>query len=125
MILISGSSDQAITDLQQGHYEEFDQMNAAKLYAKAAYRIKRPEDIGIGVARAIRAAVSERPGGVYLDLPAKLLGSVIDLETAQKSLVKVIDPSLGPCSPAASPGGSLRLQEIYYQYILSPHSPPS
>ena len=29
-------------------------------------------DIGIGFARAIRAAVSGRPGGVYLDLPAKL-----------------------------------------------------
>src|SRR6185437_11593380 len=66
---------------------------AAKPYAKAAYRINRPQDIGIGIARAIRAAVSGRPGGVYLDLPAKLLGMAIELETAKKSLVKVIDPS--------------------------------
>src|SRR5437870_11929590 len=58
MILISGSSDREIVDLQQGDYEELDQMNAAKPYAKAAYRVNRPEDIGIGVARAIRAAVS-------------------------------------------------------------------
>lgn len=93
MILISGSSDRAIVDLEQGDYEELDQMNAAKPYTKAAYRINRPEDIGIGVARAIRAAVSERPGAVYLDLPAKLLGSVIDLETAKKSLVQAVDPS--------------------------------
>src|SRR5215470_15117411 len=57
MIQISGSSDRAIVDLQQGDYEELDQMNAAKLYAKAAYRINRPEDISIGVARAIHAAV--------------------------------------------------------------------
>lgn len=49
------------------------------------------EDIGIGVARAIRAAVSGRPGGVYLDLPAKLLAQTMDAVKAQQSLVKVVD----------------------------------
>src|SRR5262249_57457066 len=50
-------------------------------------------DIGMGVARAIRAAVSGRPGGVYLDLPAKLFGQVMDAAAGRKSLVKVIDPA--------------------------------
>jgi oxalyl-CoA decarboxylase len=45
------------------------------------------------VARAIRAAVSGRPGGVYLDLPAKLFSQVMDAEAGAKSLVKVIDPA--------------------------------
>ncbi len=93
MIQISGSSERAIIDLQQGDYEELDQMNAAKPYAKAAYRVDRPEDIGIGLARAIRAAVSGRPGGVYLDLPATLLSATIDAEDAAASLVKVVDPA--------------------------------
>src|SRR5665213_38371 len=93
MILISGSSDRSIVDLDQGDYEELDQMNAAKRYAKAAYRINRPQDIGIGIARAIRAAVSGRPGGVYLDLTEEVLGSSLDMETAKKSLVKVVDPA--------------------------------
>jgi oxalyl-CoA decarboxylase len=93
MILISGSSDRSIVDLEQGDYEELDQMNAAKRYAKAAYRINRPQDIGIGIARAIRAAVSGRPGGVYLDLTAEVLGSSLDMEIAKKSLVKVVDPA--------------------------------
>ncbi len=57
MIMISGSSDRAIVDLEQGDYEEMDQLAAARPYAKAAYRVNRPQDIGIGVARAIRAAV--------------------------------------------------------------------
>ncbi len=91
MILISGSSDRAIVDLEQGDYEEMDQMNAAKRYAKAVYRVNRPQDIGIGIARAIHAACSGRPGGVYLDLTAEVLGSVLDKETAKKSLVKVVD----------------------------------
>jgi len=93
MIQISGSSDRAIVDLQQGDYEELDQMNAAKPYAKAAYRVNRPEDIGTGVARAIRAAVSGRPGGVYLDLPASVLSATLDAGTAARSLVRVVDAS--------------------------------
>ncbi|HTT76659.1 MAG TPA: oxalyl-CoA decarboxylase [Candidatus Binataceae bacterium] len=91
MIQISGSSDRAIVDLQQGDYEELDQMNAAKPYAKAAYRVNRAEDIGIGLARAIRAAVSGRPGGVYLDLPASVLSATLDAGSAARSLVCVAD----------------------------------
>src|SRR5256712_2424143 len=91
MIQISGSSDRAIVDLQQGDYEELDQMNAAKPYAKAAYRVDRAEDIGIGLVRAIRAAVSGRPGGVYFDLPASVLGATLDAETGARSLVRVVD----------------------------------
>ena len=93
MILISGSSEREIVDLQQGDYEEMDQLAIAKPLCKAAYRILHAEDIGIGIARAIRAAVSGRPGGVYLDLPAKLFGQVMNAEAGRKSLIKVIDPA--------------------------------
>ena len=91
MILISGSSEREIVDLQQGDYEEMDQLAIAKPLCKAAFRVLHAQDIGIGLARAIRAAVSGRPGGVYLDLPAKLFGQVMDAEAGRKSLVKVID----------------------------------
>jgi oxalyl-CoA decarboxylase len=99
MILISGSSEREIVDLQQGDYEEMDQLAIAKPLCKAAFRVLHAADIGIGVARAIRAAVSGRPGGVYLDLPAKLFGQVIDAAAGEKSLVKVID-----AAPAQIPG---------------------
>lgn len=91
MILISGSSEREIVDLQQGDYEEMDQLAIAKPLCKAAYRVLHAEDIGIGIARAIRSAVSGRPGGVYLDLPAKLLGQTMDAAAGAASLVKVID----------------------------------
>src|SRR6188508_3119812 len=93
MILISGSSEREIVDLQQGDYEEMDQLAIAKTMCKAAYRVLHAADIGVGFARAIRAAVSGRPGGVYLDLPAKLFGQVMNAEAGRKSLVKVIDPA--------------------------------
>ena len=99
MILISGSSEREIVDLQQGDYEEMDQLAIAKPLCKAAYRILHAEDIGIGIARAIRAAVSGRPGGVYLDVPAALLGQTMDAAAGAASLVKVID-----AAPAQLPG---------------------
>jgi oxalyl-CoA decarboxylase len=93
MIMISGSSEREIVDLQQGDYEEMDQLAIAKPLCKAAFRVLHAADIGIGVARAIRAAVSGRPGGVYLDLPGKLFAQVIDADAGARSLVKVIDPA--------------------------------
>src|SRR5258707_668367 len=101
MILISGSSQREIVDLQQGDYEEMDQLAIAKPLCKAAFRVLHAADIGIGLARAIRAAVSGRPGGGYLDLPAKLFGQVMDAAAGGKSLVKVID-----AAPAQIPAPS-------------------
>lgn len=91
MILISGSSEREIVDLQQGDYEEMDQLAIAKPLCKAAFRVLHAEDIGVGIARAIRAAVSGRPGGVYLDLPAKLLPQEMPVEAGRASLIKVVD----------------------------------
>lgn len=93
MILISGSSEREIVDLAQGDYEEMDQLAAAKPFCKAAYRLTYAQDIGIAVARAIRSAVSGRPGGVYLDIPGAMLGQVVDAVEAARSLVKVIEPA--------------------------------
>jgi len=93
MILVSGSSEREIVDLQQGDYEEMDQLAIAKPLCKAAFRVLHAEDIGVGVARAIRAAVSGRPGGVYLDLPAKLFPQTVDAALGRQSLIKVVDPA--------------------------------
>lgn len=93
MIQISGSSDRAIIDLQQGDYEELDQMNTAKPFVKASYRVNKPEDLGIALARAIRASVSGRPGGVYLDLTTDVLAAVMDKDAADKTIFTVEDPA--------------------------------
>jgi oxalyl-CoA decarboxylase len=99
MILISGSSEREIVDLQRGDYEEMDQLAIARPHAKAAYRILHAKDIGLGVARAVRASLSGRPGGVYLDVPGALLGQVMDAVEGEQSLIKVVDPN-----PASVPG---------------------
>src|SRR6187549_1687963 len=91
MILISGSSEREIVDLSQGDYEEMDQLAIAKPLCKAAFRVLHADDIGVGIARAIRAALSGRPGGVYLDLPAKLFPQAMDAAAGAASLIKVVD----------------------------------
>lgn len=93
MIQISGSSNRALVDLQRGDYQELDQLNAARPFAKAALRVDRVEDIGRGVARAIRTAVSGRPGGVYLDIPGAVLGQAMDVAAAADSVWRVVDPA--------------------------------
>ncbi|OMC57765.1 oxalyl-CoA decarboxylase [Mycobacterium sp. IS-836] len=93
MIQISGSSDRAAVDLQRGDYQDLDQLNAARPFAKAAYRIGRIEDIGRGVARAIRTAISGRPGGVYLDIPGEILGQAMDASAAADTIWPVVDPA--------------------------------
>ncbi|MBU6460014.1 MAG: oxalyl-CoA decarboxylase [Proteobacteria bacterium] len=93
MILISGSSEREIVDLQQGDYEEMDQLNIARPFCKASFRINRPEDIGVAVARAVRTAVSGRPGGVYLDIPARLFAQTFSAEEGRKSVFAPIDPA--------------------------------
>ncbi len=92
MIQISGSSERHLVDMQRGDYEELDQLSAARPFAKAAYRIGRVEDIGLGIARAIRTAVSGRPGGVYLDIPGAVLAQTIDAQAAANTIWRVIDP---------------------------------
>jgi len=93
MIQISGSSDRAMVDLQRGEYGELDQLNAARPFVKAAYRIGRVEDIGRGVARAIRTAISGRPGGVYLDIPGDVLGQALEASVAADTIWRVVDPA--------------------------------
>ena len=92
MIQISGSSVREPIDLDQGTYEGLDQLNVAKGLVKAAYRVNKPEDIPIAVGRAYRAAISGRPGGVYLDVTTPCLGAVMNKADADKLFFTPVDP---------------------------------
>jgi oxalyl-CoA decarboxylase len=91
MIQISGSSEREPIDLQQGNYEALDQLSIAKPLVKAAFRVNRAEDIPLGVVRAYRAAISGRPGGVYLDITTPALGQVMNREDAEALLHQPVD----------------------------------
>ncbi len=104
MIQISGSSVREPIDLDQGNYEALDQFNVAKGLAKAAYRVNRPQDIPTAVVRAYRAAISGRPGGVYLDVTETCLGAIMDGADADKLFFDAVDlcPAMPPATEAVT-----------------------
>ena len=91
MIQISGASDPTMVDMNMGTYEQLDQFNTAKPLVKAAFRCSKAEDIHSAVARAYRAAVSGRPGGVYIDMTTPALGQVMNREDAEKLFYSPVD----------------------------------
>ena len=109
MIQISGSSVREPIDLNQGTYEGLDQLNVAKGLVKAAYRVNKIEDIPTAVVRAYRAAVSGRPGGVYLDVTTPCLGSTIDRDVAESLLYQPVDliPSVVPSAESVQRAADL------------------
>lgn len=107
MIQISGSSDRDTVDMQQGAYEELDQFAVARPLVKAAYRVNKPEDIPTAVVRAYRAAISGRPGGVYLDMTVASLGGIIDADKAN-ALIDAMIPPVDPVAEVAPNADSVK-----------------
>lgn len=91
MIQISGASDPTMVDMKMGTYEELDQLNTAQPLVKAAFRCSSAKDIPSAVARAYRAAVSGRPGGVYIDMTTPALGEIMDASEAEKLFYEPVD----------------------------------
>ena len=91
MIQISGASDPTMVDMNMGTYEQLDQFNTAKPLVKAAFRCSHAKDIPGAVARAYRAAVSGRPGGVYIDMTTPALGEIMNRDEAEKLLYQPVD----------------------------------
>ncbi len=92
MIQISGASDPTMVDMNMGTYEQLDQFNTAKPLVKAAFRCSHAKDIPSAVARAYRAAVSGRPGGVYIDMTTPALAEIMDASEAEKLFYEPVDP---------------------------------
>lgn len=91
MIQISGATDPTMVDMKMGTYEELDQLNTARPLVKAAFRCSYAKDIPSAVARAYRAAVSGRPGGVYIDMTTPALAEIMDAADAKKLFYTPVD----------------------------------
>ncbi len=91
MIQISGATDPDMVDMKMGTYEELDQLNTARPLVKLALRCSHAKDIPSALARAYRAAVSGRPGGVYIDMTTPALGEIMDASEAEKLFYTPVD----------------------------------
>ena len=101
MIQISGASDPTMVDMDMGTYEQLDQLNTARPLVKAAFRCSHAKDIPAAVARAYRAAVSGRPGGVYIDMTTPALGEIMNAADVEKLFYEPVDIA-SPVAPTQS-----------------------
>lgn len=79
-IMVSGSSVQA--DIGKGDFQELDQLEIVKPFAKYSGKAHSIQEIPGVVAEAVAAAVSGRPGGAYVDLPSDVLHEEVSEEEA-------------------------------------------
>lgn len=98
VIQISGASDPQMVDMDMGTYEQLDQLNSARPFVKYAIRCSHAKDIPAALARAYRAAVSGRPGGVYVDMTTPALGEVMSADEAEKLFFDPVDVA-SPVAP--------------------------
>ena len=98
MILLGGSSD--ISQHGMGAFQEAPQVEAARPWCKYAAEVDRTDRIPYFVEQAVRTSIYGRPGPVYLDLPADVIMSKTDEESAPQ-LPRVPDAPRSFADPAS------------------------
>jgi len=78
MLLIGGSSNQLLNHM--GDFQAAPQVALAQPFAKWVGQAERIDYIPRYIATAVRAAISGRPGPVYLDLPGDIISARMDEE---------------------------------------------
>ncbi|CAO3653401.1 unnamed protein product [Cunninghamella echinulata] len=90
MVLLSGSCDTDQVDM--GAFQELDQVQVCQPYCKYASRPTSVDKIPFVIEKAIRTALSGRPGACYVDLPADFIQYPIQerrsIQALQLPLVK-------------------------------------
>src|SRR5258708_14264949 len=75
MVLLSGHTE---TDqLGRGGFQELKQVEMAAPVTKASWMATNTATVGMDVAKAIRIAISGRPGPVHLSLPSDVLDATV------------------------------------------------
>ncbi|KAI3654011.1 hypothetical protein MP228_000730 [Amoeboaphelidium protococcarum] len=84
MLLIAGASD--VDQEQRGAFQEFPQVEAARLYTKLSARPSGVESIPFYLQKACHVALSGRPGPCYIDIP----GNYVTAEVGESSLASIV-----------------------------------
>ena len=103
MLLIGGSSNQLLN--HRGDFQAAPQVALAQPFAKWIGQAERIEYIPRYIATAVRAAISGRPGPVYLDLPGDIISARIDED-------QLVYPPRVEAPPAPTVDASLAQQAL-------------
>src|SRR5580658_7671932 len=101
MVLLSGHTE---TDLLgRGGFQELRQVEMAAPVTKASWMATNTATVGMEVAKALRIAISGRPGPVHLSLPSDVLdASVPENQVVWPSDKDFADPVVGLSDAAAT-----------------------
>ena len=103
MLLIGGSSNQLLN--HRGDFQAAPQVALAQPFAKWVGQAERIDYIPRYIATAVRAAISGRPGPVYLDLPGDIIAAKIDED-------QIVYPPRVEAPPAPTVDASLVQQAL-------------
>jgi len=93
MLLLGGAAP--LKTKGMGALQEMPQTEMFHTFTKDSFTIERTEDIPTGMARAFLAALSGRPGPVFVELPFDVLFNAIDPpKTPPRVIVPPIEPEL-------------------------------
>jgi len=79
LVLLSGHA--SLNELGRGGFQELRQVEMAAPVTKAAWMVRSPARLGHEIARAIRIALSGRPGPVHVSLPFDVLQARLPLSS--------------------------------------------
>lgn len=93
MVLLGGAAP--LKTKGMGALQEMPQTEIFQTFTKESFTVEKTEDIPAGMERAFRAALSGRPGPVFIELPFDILFDSIDApEPPAKVDVAPIEPEL-------------------------------
>ncbi|KHJ79505.1 thiamine pyrophosphate enzyme, central domain protein [Oesophagostomum dentatum] len=94
VICIGGSSD--VDQENRGAFQEWPQVDSARLYCKHVSRPTTLQAIPLHVEKAVRECMYGRPGAVYIDMPGNLVLSTIEEDEIPLVFEKVSKVPLPP-----------------------------
>ena len=104
MVVLGGSVALELRGMEA--FQEVDQTAVMKPITKAAWQVPRTERIPAYISKAFQAAISGRPGPVYLDLPADVLYGRVEADTIQKDGAAVVSAQAPVGDPTAVRGAA-------------------
>eukprot|EP01137_Pigoraptor_chileana_P024171 Opistho-2@91656 len=115
MIVIGGSSDSNQEGM--GAFQEFPQVEAARLYSKYAARPSSVARIPYFVEKAVRASIYGRPGASYIDLAGDMIGAAVPLSEVD-DVPRCAEPPISAADPVSVAAALTLLRQSKHPLIV-------
>jgi acetolactate synthase I/II/III large subunit len=106
VLLLSG--DTPTTEVGRGSFQELDQVTMSGPVTKQSMRAETPDDLGNGIARAIRTALSGMPGPVHVALASNLLEAATKATVTESAARRAVTDPVVALAQGRAAAASIR-----------------